>query len=722
MGIKFIEQYNERDCGPVCLAMLARYYKKKVSIPKLREWAETNKEGTSLFGMIKAGEKIGINLTGVRVEDVNEISNEDVPIIAHIINEQGYYHFVIIKKIKKNSLIIIDPSLGKRKISKDYFKTLWTNVLLLVENDENKSLPHIRFTSSKKIFVNLLKFNKGTIISIIILSFLINILGIAGTFYFRFLVDKIIPSKIIINLNILSLAVIGLYIINLICSFIRYQISLKFSLNIDNSLMKKYFQHVLHLPLKFYENRKNGEILSRFNDISHIREAISSVTITIIVDTFMVIVGGALLFIQSRLLLLISIILIPIYLLIGLSFKHILRKYNRLVMEEGAKTDSFLIESFSGHYILKSYNSERNIYEKGKNYFDRLIQKIYKLGTFTNIQMSLNNFMKLTISLIIIWIGSILIIQNKLTLGELLTFNALVVYYLDPIERLINLQPTIESATAASRRFLDILDLDTEKTTKEKDTYKKNPHFNTSIEFKNVSFSYGFQKEAISDLNLTIKKNQKIGIVGESGSGKSTIAKLLENFYSDFSGDILIDNQPINNFYKDDLREMISFVTQNNFVFGDSIKNNLLLGIRKKKSNEEILKACEIACIRDFIEKLPQGLNTKLYNSGGGLSGGQLQRISIARAILKNANILLLDEVTSALDSITAKKIINNIDEFLGRKTIIVISHNLSYIKNANIIYTLKNGEICEKGSHEGLLKNKKEYYNLWYNQNEKIN
>ncbi|MCG2101156.1 peptidase domain-containing ABC transporter [Staphylococcus epidermidis] len=718
MGIKFIEQYNEKDCGPVCLAMLAKYYNKDISISKLREWSETDKEGTSLYGMVEAGRRIGINLTGVSVNDVNEIDDASLPLIAHIINEKGYYHFVIVEKIKKDKFIIIDPSEGKRKISKNYFETLWTNILLLVENDETKQVTDIKLTSNKKIFLDMLNNNKKMILYIVLLSFLINILGIVGTFYFRLLVDKIIPEKTLFNLNILSLSVIGLYFINLLSSYIRYQISLKLSLNIDISFMKKYFEHVLHLPIKFYENRKSGEILSRFNDISHIRDALSSVTITLLVDTFMVIVGGCLLFIQSPLLLLISVVLIPIYLLIGLSFRNVLRKYNKLVMEQGAETDSFLIESFSGHYILKSYNLEKYIFEKGKKYFVDLVEKIYKLGKMTNIQMSLNNFMKLTISLVIIWIGSILIIQGKLTLGELLTFNALVVYYLDPIERLINLQPTIESATAASRRFLDILDINTEKTIQEKAKYKSDYSFDKYIKFENVSFKYGFQKETLKNINLTIKKNQKVAIVGESGSGKSTIAKLLENFYSNFTGKILIDDSPINDFYKDDLREMISFVTQENFIFGDSIRNNLVLDMDDEKSTEEIMKACEIACIKSFIEDLPQGLDTKMYNGGNGLSGGQLQRISIARALLKNSDIILLDEITSALDSVTAQKIISNIDRLIGHKTIIIISHNLSYIKNADIIYTLKKGSICEHGKHSELLENKKEYYHLWYSQN----
>lgn len=551
------------------------------------------------------------------------------------------------------------------------------------------------------------------------LSLFINILGIIGAFYFKYLVDTIIPSQIIQNLHILSIAVLFIYLINALVSLIRYQASLNLSLKIDMNFMKDYYYHVLNLPIKFYETRKSGEILSRFSDLSHIREALSSVTITLLVDTLMVLVGGTALFFQSALLFYITLILIPIYLIIGLSFRKILSKYNRLVMEQDATLSSYLVESFSGYSVIKSFGAENEIFNKGVNHFKKLIRRLYKLSFFTNMQLTINTFMKMTTTLIILWIGSFLIIKNQLTLGELLTFNALVIYYIDPIERLINLQPQIQSAIVATQRYLDITDIKTENEERNNNNtlIDSTFTFTNKLEIRNLNFQYNFKEEALKNINISILKNQKVAIIGESGSGKSTIAKLIDNFHINYEGSITLDNTSIKEIPKNKLRNLISFVTQQNFIFGATIRENLTIGLNRKVSDSDIYKACKIVCAYDFIINLPQKLDTQLHNGGSNLSGGQLQRIALARAILKDSDILLLDEATSSLDASTEKNILENIDLHLSSKTIILITHKLTNVKNADNIYLLKYGQIIEEGTHKSLINKKGEYYNLWKNQ-----
>ncbi|HDI6580296.1 TPA: peptidase domain-containing ABC transporter, partial [Staphylococcus aureus] len=546
-----------------------------------------------------------------------------------------------------------------------------------------------------------------------------NILGIIGAFYFKYLVDTIIPSQIIQNLHILSIAVLFIYLINALVSLIRYQASLNLSLKIDMNFMKDYYYHVLNLPIKFYETRKSGEILSRFSDLSHIREALSSVTITLLVDTLMVLVGGTALFFQSALLFYITLILIPIYLIIGLSFRKILSKYNRLVMEQDATLSSYLVESFSGYSVIKSFGAENEIFNKGVNHFKKLIRRLYKLSFFTNMQLTINTFMKMTTTLIILWIGSFLIIKNQLTLGELLTFNALVIYYIDPIERLINLQPQIQSAIVATQRYLDITDIKTENEERNNNNtlIDSTFTFTNKLEIRNLNFQYNFKEEALKNINISILKNQKVAIIGESGSGKSTIAKLIDNFHINYEGSITLDNTSIKEIPKNKLRNLISFVTQQNFIFGATIRENLTIGLNRKVSDSDIYKACKIVCAYDFIINLPQKLDTQLHNGGSNLSGGQLQRIALARAILKDSDILLLDEATSSLDASTEKNILENIDLHLSSKTIILITHKLTNVKNADNIYLLKYGQIIEEGTHKSLINKKGEYYNLWKNQ-----
>lgn len=607
---------------------------------------------------------------------------------------------------------IIDPAKGKEKIKFMEFEKKWTGILMLVQNDNSYGYDD-NVPSKSKVFITILKNNKGIITNIFLLSLFINLLGITGAFYFKYLVDAIIPSRILENLHIISIAVLFIYLLNAFISLIRYQVSLNLSLKIDLNFMKDYYYHVLNLPVKFYETRKSGEILSRFSDLSHIREALSSVTITLLVDTLMVIVGGTILFIQSPFLFYITLLLIPIYLTIGLSFRRFLKKYNREVMEEDATLSAYLIESFSGYQVIKSFGSENEVFKKGVHYFKNLISKLYKLSLFTNIQLTINSFMKMTTTLVIFWIGSSLVIKNELTLGELLTFNALVIYYIDPIERLINLQPQIQSALVATQRYLDITDIQTEDDEK----LQYNPKFLNQLEIHNLSFQYNFTDTTLKNINMIIPKNHKVAIIGESGSGKSTIAKLIDSFYKDYEGQIKIDNTSIRDISKKSLRSMISFVTQNNFIFGATIRENLTIGLNRNISDEEIYNACKIVCANDFIDSLPQKLDTQLHNGGANLSGGQLQRIALARAIIKDSDILLLDEATSSLDSSTEKMILENIETKISNKTIILITHKLNNVKNANNIYFLKHGEVIEQGSHDTLIESKGEYYKLWKNQ-----
>ncbi|WP_432725162.1 peptidase domain-containing ABC transporter [Staphylococcus equorum] len=443
---------------------------------------------------------------------------------------------------------------------------------MLVQNDDSYGYDE-NIPSKSKVFIKILKNNKASIINIFLLSIFINFLGIIGAFYFKYLIDTIIPSKILENLHIISIAVLFLYLLHSLISLIRYQASLNLSLKIDMNFMKDYYYHVLNLPVKFYETRKSGEILSIFSDLSLIREALSSVTITILVDTLMVVVGGTILFVQSPTLFYITLILVPLYLTIGLSFRKVLKKYNRLLMEQDATLSAYLIESFSGYTVIKSFGAEHEVFKKGAFYFKNLIRKLYKLSFFTNIQLTINAFMKMVTTLVILWIGSSLIIKNELILGELLTFNALVIYYIDPIERLINLQPQIQSALVSTQRYLDITDIKTENEQRnDNKTSNYNINFKKQLEISNLSFQYDFKDITLKNINMVIPKNHKVAIIGESGSGKSTIAKLIDNFHIDYEGDINIDNTSIKDISKESLRSMISFVTQENFIFGAQLE------------------------------------------------------------------------------------------------------------------------------------------------------
>lgn len=727
--IRYIKQIDPKECGPVCMAMLSDYYGFRVSVSRLREYGGTDLQGTNIKGIMKIGEYLGLDVKGVRAETPAALFKIELPAIAHIITTEGMAHFIIIEKIKNNKIYIVDPEKGKKKEKLEDFVKYWTGVLLLVKKNQHfkKGDESIKFLP---MIFKLLKPNRGLILGIFTASLFLNVCGFISAFYFKFLVDDIVPNGLIKNLHIISIGIILVYIIQNILSFARAQLTLYLGMRTDETLMIGYYKHVLNLPMNFFETRKIGEILSRFMDASKIRDAIASAVVITLMDVVMLIVGSIILYIQSTTLFLITLLAVPIYILLAYSFQKNYNKYNEEQMEENAKLNSYLVESVRGISTIRSYTGEREVFIKVERYFMGVLKKVFKLGKYTNIQSAIKGFLDSAISLFILWIGSTFVIERVMTLGELLTFNALVIYFLGPIERIIELQPKLQSANIAAKRLGEILELRTE------DESQYGNSINTTVidrysqlqqywDIKNVSFGYGNRGKVLKNLNFKIYPKEYIAFVGESGSGKSTIAKLLVSYYQPDEGQIIVNGTKLEDINKKYLRSKISYVTQNSFFFSASIRENLLYGIDSINSEERIIEACKNVEIHDFIENLPGKYDTILEENGSNLSGGQLQRLAIAKALLKQPYLLILDEATSALDSTTEQKIIKNLRNLkfkIGygieeKPTIITIAHRLSTIKHADKIIVLKGGQIIETGSHNDLLNNKNEYYELWKNQ-----
>lgn len=709
LNMKYIEQPDEKDCGPTCLAMISQHYGKKLSVSKLREYCETDIHGTNVLGLIEGGSRIGFAIEGYELENINEIKNINLPCIVHIINEKGFEHYVVVTKLTKHHINYLDPAKGKIKMEKTKFKKQWTNILLSIEKNDSFNKNSER-PSTISFFKEIFKENKSYVGFIFLSSIVVNIITIIGAFYFKILVDKIIPSTFLSNLHNLSIGILILYFTYLICSFFRYQLVLHMGLKINKTLMLDYYDHILNLPKKFFETRKDGEILSRFRDTDYIRSAFSSVTVTLLVDIFMIFIGFILLYNQSHTLFLIILIIVPFYLLTILSFKPSFEKYNREEMECNSELSSKFIEGIHGIDTIKSFNAEKFYSHKIKGYFNDFISKVYKLGLFSNIQASIKDFMHLITTLIILWVGSTKVINGEITLGELLTFNALAIYFFGPIERLVEAQNTLQSAIVATRRVIEILDLKKE----EKSNYNYSKLNINNICFSKVSFRYGYRDNILSKINLNIEENQTLALVGESGSGKSTIAKLLLKYYLPTEGKILINNIDSQKINTSTLRNKIGYVSQNSYLFNGTIKENLLLN--RDIDATTIIKACKIAEIHDFIYSLPQGYDTMIENNGSNLSGGQIQRLSIARAILKKPQILVLDEPTSSLDISISNAIKRNLKSISC--ITIMITHDLNMAKNCDQIALISNGLILEKGLHSELLSKNNYYYNLWSYQN----
>ncbi|MDK0722223.1 peptidase domain-containing ABC transporter, partial [Clostridium perfringens] len=538
---KCIKQHDYKDCGCACLATICKQYGLKFPISKIREVAGTDKEGTSALGVIQAAEKLGFSSKGVKANKPEDIFGEiPLPAIAHVVIDKTMLHYVVIHKISKKEIIVADPAKGIVKYKPSDFFNIWTGILLIMT-------PTAEFKKGNEVkgvftrFFELLKPQKGLLFNIFLASLLITAFGIIGSFYFKFLLDDIVPNNLRQSLTIFSIGFILLAIFKVITEAFRTQLLIHLGQRLDIPLMLGYYDHVVNLPMNFFGTREIGEIISRFNDASKIRQAISGVALTMMIDVILVIVGGGILYYQSSLLFGITIFPLILYGIIVFVFKSNIEKVNRETMEGNAKLTSYLVESLNGIETIKAFNAEREVNLETEKRFIKFIKAIFKNEYINNIQVSLKSLVKGVFAIVILWIGTVQVLNGKISFGELLTFNALLAYFLSPVENIINLQPTLQTAVVAAERLSEILDLELEKSEEE---YKKiiPQSLKGKIEFKNVDFRYGTRQLILKNINMTINKGERIALVGESGSGKTTLAKLLLNFYQCENGEIIVND------------------------------------------------------------------------------------------------------------------------------------------------------------------------------------
>lgn len=717
-----VKQHDITDCGAACLATISKQYGFHTSITKIREVAGTDKQGTNAYGMIKAAEHLGFSAKGVKGDKNAFFSEFPLPCIAHVIVDGALLHYVIIHKITKKQIIIADPARGIVKLTPEEFfgekaeegkppRYRWSGVLIIMVPDQGFE----KGDETQEIFqrfFHLLLPQKRILINVFFASLIITILGILGSFYFKVLIDDVLSAGLEKTLHILSIGIILLNLFKVLLSAIRAHLLLYLSQKLDIALLLGYYRHVLKLPMNFFGTRKVGEIISRFNDASKVRDAISGATLTIMIDTLMAIAGGVILFLQNGLMFAITLIVAVLYFVIVISFNKWFRKLNQTQMENNAQLTSYMVESLNGIQTVKAYNAERKVNLETETKFIRLLKSIFKLSWVNNLQGSLVGFVELTGGIVILWVGAYNVMKGNLSIGQLITFNSLLAYFLDPVKNLINLQPQMQTAIVAADRLGEILDLEPERAGGEEKKLTPNS-LQGDIWFKNVTFRYGTRRTVLDHIAMHIKRGERIALVGESGSGKTTLVKLLLNLYSPEEGEVLINGNNIKDINLESLRDKIAYIPQETFLFSGSIMENLMLGL-DDVTIDEVIEASKKAQAHDFINELPLRYETRLEENGTNLSGGQRQRLAIARAILKKPDILILDEATSNLDSITERAIEDTIEEYSKDITTIIIAHRLSTIKRCDVIYVMEKGKIIEAGNHEYLMDVKGQYNKLW--------
>lgn len=751
--MKTIIQHDERDCGAACLSMIAMYYGLKHPLSKYRELTKTELNGTNLYGIVDAAQKIGFEseaLSGGKEELLIGLKTMEIgfPFVAHIINEDSMQHFIVVFDIRKGKVVVGDPAKGKIKYTLDAFFELWTGYIVTFKKSQDfKEGNYIKGTFTR--FFSLLRGQYKILTSVVAMSIIISIIGIFGAFVFEVIIDNFYSAnesvvcedgcqedhehvveqntdsegslidKIInfitnnaSNFNLFFVSLIALYFLQAIIQFLRGYLMSVLSKNIDLKLLNPYYNHIMDLPISAINTRNTGEYISRFSDSTTIRTAISGATLTLVLDSLMVVGCGVILFLENKLLFLISFIMIVLYSIVILCYRKPIAQINHTVMEDNGRVQSYLKESIDGIETLKSYSAENIAKKNHSQKFYFLIKAVFKNNILSTSQDSICDLIELVGTVVILWIGFGLVLGDVVTIGSLITFYALLAYFIEPIKNLIELQPMMQTAVVAAERLNDILDIQSEDNNiaKDQSIYWDN------IKFSNVDFRYGNHELVLKNISFELNKGEKIAFVGESGCGKTTIAKILLKFYQVENGSIVVDGIDYTDLAISSIRNDVAYVDQNTFLFSDTIKNNLLLA-NANATDEEIATACRLSKANEFIEKLPFGYETFLDENGKNLSGGQRQRLAIARALLKNPKVLILDEATSNLDTITESAIKDTIFDLNKEMTCIIIAHRLSTIKNCDKIIVMDKSCIVEIGTHDELMHLQGKYFELYNRQ-----
>lgn len=710
-----VKQNDVSDCGAACVATICKHYKKDVSIAKLKEITKTDTNGTTFAGLIRAFNDLGFDSKAVRINEDGLFSKFTLPCIAQLSFEDGYLHFVVIYKITKEKIIISDPQRGIVHYKVNDFLKVFNNALLLL-------IPNIEFQKTKDNesavlqYIKMMGKHKKLFIYAFITSIILTGFGFISSFTMKYLIDEVLTNQLSDTLTIFFIGMLIFNIFQILVSFSRSHLLLYLSQKLDIELLSSYYRHILKLPIKFFQSRRIGEIVTRFQDAMTIKDIISGTLLSLVIDIIMVIVVGAGLFMINSTLFLIVMLIVIIDALLIFAFKNPYRRFNQRTMEQNAKMSSTIIESLSGIETVKISKAREKQESKINSDFAKLLNTTFSVGIFKNVQISLNSFLNSAGNLVLLFVGARLIMSGNLTLGDLMAFNALSSMFLGPISNLIGLQMSFQEVSIAANRLMEIMNVETEEERDEDKLYVNKLEGN--IVLKDVKLNYGYREDVLKGISIYIRKGQKIGIVGETGSGKTSIAKLLMGFEQADNGVIAFDDISLDLIRLESLRDRIAYIPQTSHLFSGKIMDNLKLG-NPNLTDKEIIDFCKIIGVHDFIEKLPNQYNTLVSEQATNLSGGQKQRIAIARALLKDFDILILDEATSQLDVNTEKLLKDKFDRLYRGKTEIIIAHRLSTVRDCDNIIVLNNGKIVEQGRHEDLLYNRGYYYKMYETQSE---
>jgi HlyB family type I secretion system ABC transporter len=703
----FVSGRGPVDATLACFQMLSKYWgmpwKRDVIHRALsNNYQRTGKISIELCGGI--AELIGVKAQLLQIPAI-AICQLPTPVLLPYLDT-----YAIVYSASEKELILAIPEQGiVRKKTADFVELCQEEcqVLLLQSTPET---PKNRFGLSW--FLPAINKHKLVLIEVLIASLFVQLLGLANPLVTQVIIDKVIIQNGGQTLNVLGFVLIAMAIIEGIITWLRTNLFADTTNRIDLSLGSEVIDHLLRLPLRYFEKRSVGEISSRINELENIRSFLTGTALTVILDAIFSVIYIAVMFFYSWLLTIVALATIPLFALLTFLFTPIVRSQTRTKAEKNADTQSYLVEVISGIQTVKAQNIELNSRWQWQQRYGRYISASFDSVLTSNTASSLSNFLNKLSNLLLLWVGAYLVLQGEITLGELIAFRIISGYVTSPLLRLIQLWQNFQETALSLERLADILD-----TPQESEIAGKNnipmPMICGQIRYESVTFSFAKSPNPqLNNVSVEIPTGSFVGIVGQSGAGKSTLTKLIPRLYEIEAGRILIDGYDISKVELYSLRQQIGMVLQDTLLFDTTVQENIALTM-PDATPEEIVEAAKIACAHDFIMNLPNGYNTRVGERGSALSGGQKQRIAIARTILQNPPLLLLDEATSALDYATERQVCSNLQAAFKGRTVLFITHRLATIQSADIILMMNAGKIAEQGTHNQLMTMKGLYYCL---------
>ncbi|MFD0701893.1 peptidase domain-containing ABC transporter [Myroides pelagicus] len=718
------KQADFKDCGPTCLKIISKHYKKNVHIQELRELSETTREGSSLLGISEAAEQVGFRTLGVKLS-ANDLKEAPLPCILH----WNKNHYVVLYKIKNKIYYISDPAFGLLQYTQEEFLNHWIGNNALDTMEEGIALfleptPHFYSNRLEEDIKNNFGFSflfrylvryKTFIVQLAIGLLAGSLLQLIFPFLTQSVVDVGIQNQNLHFVYLILIAQLFLFFGKTALEFIRHWILLHLSTRINISLISDFFIKMMNLPISFFDVRMTGDIMQRVNDHQRIERILTNSSLDVLFSFVnMLIMGGILLYYNAYIFLVFFVgsFFYFGWIVLFLKKREILdyKKFSEVSQEQ-----SKVIELINGMQEIKLHNAEKQKRWDWEHIQARLFKVSIKGLILEQIQGIGSNFINELKNIIIVFLSAKLVIDGEITLGMMMAISSIVGNLNGPITMLISFTREAQDAKISLTRLAEIHGKEDEIML-DAESLKEIPK-TADIHLKNVSFRYmGSQNLVLQNLDLKIPLQKTTAIVGASGSGKTTLMKLLLKFYSPNEGEICYGPTNLSKINQKTWREHIGAVLQEGYIFNDSIANNIAIG-DSIIDKERLKYAVEVANIKSFIEELPLHYNTKIGMEGMGMSTGQKQRLLIARAVYKDPEMLFFDEATSALDANNEKEIVSNLDVFLKEKTVVIIAHRLSTVMNADNIVVLDKGKIIEQGTHKELVALKGNYYQLVKNQ-----